>query len=110
MSLPAVLPGAASQSCREAVAIACMKFSTEPLVQLAKNLLGGVRNERAGAEYCCRAVRFQKTVVLRRNDATDDHHDVFATELFEFFRQLHEQRLVSAGKRTDADDMHVVLD
>ena len=45
--------------------------------------------------------RLQEGVILRRNDATRDHADIFASPFFQRFDQFRDQRFMT-GSREDA--------
>ncbi len=65
---------------------------------------GARREDRRGTRLA------QGVEVLRRDDATDDDHDVGAADGCELGPQLGHEREVTGGERRHADDVHVGLD
>src|ERR1022692_484871 len=69
--------------------------------QRFQDLLGGQRNHGAGSKDAGHAALVEEVVILRRNHAADDHQDVLAAELPEFFDDLRHQRVVAGRQRRD---------
>src|SRR5688572_4240243 len=77
---------------------------------LAQHLLRAIGDRRAGTEYAADAGLLEERVVLRRDDAADEHHDFAGALLAQLGDQRGHERLVAGRERRDADGVHVVLD
>ena len=47
---------------------------------------------------------------MNGNDAADSNENIFAAELFEFVDEFGQKRVVTCGKRTEPDNVNVVID
>ena len=78
-------------------------------IKRVQDLLRAHRDHGARAEYARHARLVQAVVILRRNDAADDHQNVLAAELLQLRDHFRHQRLVPAGQAGDAEHVDVVL-
>src|SRR5262245_58348645 len=78
--------------------------------ELLHEIDGRVGDGRARAEDGLGARRMKLGIVLRRDHAADDNHNVAAALRLERLAQSRPEGQVTRGKRRDADDMHVALD
>src|SRR6185503_3619458 len=77
---------------------------------LAQHLLRAIGDRGAGTEDAADTGLLEECVVLRRDDAADEDHDVAGALLAQLGDQRRHERLVAGGERRDADRVHVVLD
>ena len=75
-----------------------------------QNFMGALRNRRTWTENALGAGSEERVVVLRRDDAADEDHNIACALFLERFHQLRHQRPVAGSERRHADRMHIVFD
>ena len=78
-------------------------------LRILMNSLRGDGNHGTRAVDAGDAGLIEEFVVLRRNDAADDHKDVIAAEFAQLVDQLRDQGFVAGGERGDADGVDIVF-
>src|SRR5262245_35835279 len=88
----------------------CAPAMSEPGIELADQFLGCLGDHRSWREDRFRPRFGERVVVLRRNHAADNNHNIVAALLGERSLEFGYQREMTGGQRRDPDDVHVVLD
>ena len=81
----------------------------QALVEGNEHLFGALGDDGAGPKDTGGAMLIEEGVVLRRDDAAGDDHDILAAALFELLHQGGQQSLVAGGQGGHAHDVHVVV-